>query len=237
MMFRGRLVDVADETATVTVPQTVMKRALSSRIPDTSAASLTGYPITAIGSAKFQTKFATDGDTVTCDNASKLTGLPLKTPQIAWTVDENKRGVYLVNAPSIRAATGFIGNRDIAIGDFRFNMTLPEKDTAAIAIAALDGRPLAESKKLLLAVVSKIANVGMQWNEDHTTVKDKWGQPPTIATFIPFTVTLPGGVKPIVKSLDGAGNAIGELPVTEKAGLWAFSAHKSCPSLWFAIER
>ena len=123
------------------------------------------------------------------------------------------------------------------LGDFRFNMTLPEKDTAAIAVAALDGRPLAESKKLIMAVVGKIANVGMQWNEERTTLKDKWGQPPTIAPFIPFTITLPGDAKPTVKALDGAGNAIGELSVTEKAGQWAFSAQKTCPSLWFAIER
>ena len=58
-----------------------------------------------------------------------------------------------------------------------------------------------------------------------------------LAPFIPFTITLPGDAKPTVKALDGAGNAIGELPATEKKGQWSFSAQKTCPSLWFAIER
>jgi len=116
-------------------------------------------------------------------------------------------------------------------------MTLPEKDTAAIAVAALDGRPLSESKKLLLAVVGKIANMGMQWNEKRTTVKDKWGQPPTIAPFIPFTITLPGEAKPTVKALDGAGKPMGELSVEHKPEGWSFSAQKDHASLWFAIER
>ena len=237
MMFRGRLVDTATTTTTITVPKNLMANALTAKIPDMSAANISGYPQMLIGNTITRTTLKPNGLKVICDAPDRLSGLPLKTPQIEWTIDEKQHGVYLVNAPSIRAATGFIGNRDIMLGDFRFNMTLPEKDTAAIAVAALDGRTLAESKKLLMAVVGKIANVGMQWNEERTTLKDKWGQPPTIAPFIPFTITLPGDAKPTVKALDGAGNAIGELSVTEKADQWSFSAQKTCPSLWFAIER
>ncbi|MBR4900505.1 MAG: carbohydrate binding domain-containing protein [Victivallales bacterium] len=237
MMFRGRLVDTATTTTTISVPKELLFSVLPSKIPDMSAGSLPGYPRNAIGNTIIQTSLTSNGLQTSCDASDRLSGLPLKTQQIEWTIDENQHGVYLVNAPSVRAATGFIGNRDIALGDMRFNMTLPEKDTAAIAITALDGRPLAKSKKLLLAVVGKIANVGMQWNEERTTVKDKWGQPPSIAPFIPFTITLPGDAKPTVKALDGAGKPMGELSVEHKPEGWSFSARKDRPSLWFAIER
>jgi len=237
IMFRGRLVDTATTTTTISVPKELLGSVLPSKIPDMSAGSLLGYPRSLIGDTIVHTSLKSSGLEANCDAPGRLCGLPLKTPQIEWTIDENQHGIYLVNAPSIRAATGFIGNRDIALGDMHFQITLPEKDTAAIAVTALDGKSLAESKKLLLAVVGKIANVGMQWNEERTTVKDKWGQPPTIAPFIPFTIILPGNAKPTVRALDSSGKPMGELTVEHKPEGWSFSAQKDHPSLWFAIER
>lgn len=58
------------------------------------------------------------------------------------------------------------------------NLTLefpPEAaDFNVVVLQARDGRPITSSHQLLLGVFTRMENTGMAWNEDETSVDDRW---------------------------------------------------------------
>lgn len=59
------------------------------------------------------------------------------------------RSTFTVDTPSSQGAAGFIGGRGITLGDVRIRVEAPH---AAVSVHALDRRPIAESRHLLVAV-------------------------------------------------------------------------------------
>ena len=123
------------------------------------------------------------------------------------------------------------------MGDVSLAATLPEHNTAAFTLVALDSKAIAASQKMLLSLVGTIANAGMQWDEKHTTLKNKWGKGPAISNFIPAEITLPGEAKPTVTALDSVGCPIGTITVEGAPGAWKFNTTQEKPTLWFHISR
>ena len=103
----------------------------------------------------------------------------------------------------MRAAVGYIGGRDIVLGDVKIRVTKATEDWAAVAIGALDGKPLAESSRILVVAAGRVENVNMGWNESRTSISDEWGSGPVLAEGIEATIHLPSGAR--VAALDGAG--------------------------------
>jgi len=131
----------------------------------------------------------------------------------------------------------FAAGAEERLGDVLFRFQATEADTVTAALAALDDQPLAQSQRMLLCVVSKVANSGMEWDEAHTSVSSRWGKAPTIAAAVPFTVLLPGDARPTVRALNPAGEPIAEIPVAGQAGRWEIQADPAQSSLWFSISR
>ena len=61
-------------------------------------------------------------------------------------------GVFTIDTPKTQAAMGWIGGKDIKLGDVRFDITTPK---ATVALSSLDDQPLATSKKMLLTVAAQ----------------------------------------------------------------------------------
>lgn len=61
-------------------------------------------------------------------------------------------GVQTIDTPRTQAATGWVGKQRIALGDVAFTIENPK---AAVAVASLDGQPIATSKRLLLTMVGR----------------------------------------------------------------------------------
>ncbi|HTB56477.1 MAG TPA: hypothetical protein VLC06_01315 [Polyangia bacterium] len=142
---------------------------------------------------------------------------------------------FMVKAPALRVATGKIAGTAFDLGDVRFAVgDLPRGD-ASIALVALDGLPLPESKKLLLVAVARVENSGMKWNADRTGLTS-WGHGPAVAEFVPLTVTLPW---PQLRAerLDPAGGVAAPLAVTTDAGGRSSLHLDHQPSLWFLLRR
>ena len=157
---------------------------------------------------------------------------------VRWTVDDPKRATFTVNAPSVRAAVGFMGGRTIGLGDVTIEMPETKTNWASIALAALDAKPVAQSKRLLLVAAGRVENTDMGWNETRTSVKRNWGREPTIAEGIPATITLPARGQSTVSALDGAGIRRRNVPTaTRGGGRLTIRIGSEYETIWYLVER
>lgn len=239
LVFRRGLVAPAVEQVTLEIPEGLLESRLPFGFPGPGSA-LDGYPESALFTARLGTRVVPGDGPVRVSKSSDaiVAGMPWQTPQISWTNPAEGRGRYAVNTPQLRMLTGqFAAGAEERLGDVLFRFQATEADTVTAALAALDDQPLAQSRRMLLCVVSKVANSGMEWDEAHTSVSSRWGKAPTIAAAVPFTVLLPGDARPTVRALNPAGEPIAEIPVAGQAGRWEIQADPAQSSLWFSISR
>jgi hypothetical protein len=158
------------------------------------------------------------------------------TGEIVWDVTDPAGATYLVKAPAARAAVGFIGGYNVALGDVTLTVEKGDNPWAAVALVALDGKPIAESRRMLLSAARRVENTDMQWNEKRTSVSNKWGTEPTMAEAVVADIELPGAVT--IQPLDGAGRLTGAPRPAEKRGdrcRLRISAEDR--TLWYAVTR
>ncbi len=158
-----------------------------------------------------------------------------KPRQVQWDTSNPKQAAYTVNAPAVRAAVGFIAGQTIELGDVAIHMAKTERKWASIALAALDAKPIAESKRVLLVAAGAVENTDMGWNADRTTVGRKWGRAPIIAEGIPATITVPGRAK--VSALDPAGRRKATVEGVNSGNSVAIKIGPAYETLWYLIER
>ncbi|MBI5394396.1 MAG: carbohydrate binding domain-containing protein [Verrucomicrobia bacterium] len=99
------------------------------------------------------------------------------TGELAWEFAEKGTGRLTINTPHAQAAVGWVGGKTVKTTDAEFRLKTP---FCAVSLAALDGQPLAKSKRILLVAAARCANTGMKWNKERTSVNDKWGGPPLL---------------------------------------------------------
>ena len=95
----------------------------------------------------------------------------------------------------------------------------------AVWATAVDGKPLAESTRILLTHLTDVQNTGIQWADAEQHILLKRGRLPMIARKGTAEVSLavaPGAWKAYALGTDGARR--GEVPVTRKDGLLALTA-------------
>lgn len=80
-------------------------------------------------------------------------------------------GLYTINAPCAQAAIGFLGtNGDVTLGDVQIRC---KNDHASIAVVSLDGKPIKESKKVLVQVGTFQRPKGWLEEKVKVTVKEQ----------------------------------------------------------------
>lgn len=127
------------------------------------------------------------------------------TGELLWETGEKRTGRLTINTPRAQAAVGWIGGRTMHTADAEFRLTTP---FCAVSLTALDGQPLAKSKKILLVAVARCANTGMEWNKERTSINDKWGGPPLLIEAVEGEMVLrrAAGAAPLQAiPLDGCG--------------------------------
>jgi len=161
------------------------------------------------------------------------------TGEVAWQVGRGAARTevaFLVKAPAARMAVGPIAGRKIDLGDVSVEVGTMDRHYACLALVALDGKPVAESKSVLLAAAGRVENQGMGWNADRTTVGTAWGKGPALAEAVPATVTLPGtGWK--AQALDGAGAPKAAIPAEASGSGTLVKVGATTPSLWYLFSR
>lgn len=107
------------------------------------------------------------------------------TGELTW---DYGRGLVTINAPSVQGATGFFSKvGPIKLGDLTFESPL---EYGSLLLVAMDGRPLASSRKMLLQVMSEDNNFG--WSAPGTGLRPiaDVGGPPIVVKRIEGTLSM-----------------------------------------------
>jgi len=132
--------------------------------------------------------------------------------QIVWN---RKLGLLKVDAPAVKMAVGF-PNGKVA---FKDGVALSETNRKFVCfvLAGEDGKPIGQSGKLTLSVVSTSRNTGYKW--DPKTDKKIVGSAPVIVDRVACTVTLPKAPGRRCRKIDFALRTIEETDASEKVVL------------------
>ncbi len=159
------------------------------------------------------------------------------TGEIVWNKGDPRTAIYTINSHVVRAAVGYLGGQTVTLGDVSIKMPQTETNWASIAIAALDGKSISKSDRILLVAVGRVENTNMGWNHDRTSVSDQWGNEPTVAEGVPATITFSKSDDRIVRSLDGTGMPKGNVPCHSSDAGTAFDIGAEHGTLWYLITR
>lgn len=140
--------------------------------------------------------------------------------------------------PGAAAVAGRIGGQTVQVGPLRVNLKPTERNFASVALVALDGRPLATSSKLLLVIAGAVVNQDMNWNDDFTTVGNKWGTGPTVAEALTAQIGITSSVAGLqVQRLNELGQPAGKVASSTANGALTFTVEPSQKTLWYAISK
>ncbi len=159
-----------------------------------------------------------------------------ETGEIEWNNIDSANAVFTVNAPSARVIAGYIGGKSINLGNLTVEMDTTPSNWATITLTTLDGKSVEESSKILLAAAGRVENTDMQWNEQKTSVSNKWGNSPTRAEGIPANIRLSNIKNLKIYSLDPAGNILEEIPVNKRGKEQSFNIGAQYKTLWYIIK-
>jgi len=112
------------------------------------------------------------------------------TGQICWQADDPAQARMTVDAPLTKMVLGFIAGQTIELDGMSVDVGEVSRDFGLLAITSLDGEPLARSRHMLLTSLANAANEGMRWNEERTTISDRWGTGPVMVESVPAALRL-----------------------------------------------
>jgi hypothetical protein len=153
---------------------------------------------------------------------------------VLWDATDAKAPWVQVNAPASRAAWGMIAGRKLELGGLKLEMGAAERNYAVIVLTSLDGKPLEQSKHMLLTAMGTAENTGMVWNAERTSVGRKWGKGPALMNGITAKITLANRVTAI-RALDGTGKPQGNVKVdhTDNASSWSIGPEHR--TIWYEL--
>jgi hypothetical protein len=155
---------------------------------------------------------------------------------LEWVKDKSKEALFTVDSPQVKVIVGFLGGRSVDLGGMKVAMDPTERNFLSLALAAMDGKPIPESGRLLLATVDKAENPGWEWNAERNFVRDAWGKGPTVAWGVPASVSVPTKAKRAkVYALDGTGARAGEVPAKLSGGRLEFRIGPEYKTLWYEV--
>jgi hypothetical protein len=160
----------------------------------------------------------------------------LATPDgaVVWDATDPARAHVTIRTPASRAAWGLIAGQTIQLGKLKISVGPAERHYAAIVLTSLDGRPLEESRRMLLAAVGSAENRNMGWNAERTSVGRNWGTGPTQVNGIAATLELAGRIAS-VHALDGRGTRAKALPLKTSGGATRFAIGPEHKTLWYEV--
>ena len=152
---------------------------------------------------------------------------------------ENTKGskpAYISDGSRAVCLVGYIGGNEFHLGGCSFRFAEFGNGFAAVTLTAMDSKPLAVSRHLLLTMVGKVENQGIVWNSKRTSIGSNWGKGPTVAEAIPVELTFASaGIK--VWALDGSGKRAGAVPVEALNGSSSVRVGAQYRTLWYEISR
>lgn len=160
-----------------------------------------------------------------------------ETGALIWEHADSVNNVFKINTASVKAAIGYIGGKEIELGNVRFAIDSIPSNWACVVLTALDGNPIEISSSVLMVAAGRVENTNMGWNKDFTSVGSDWGNHPTKAEGIPGRIYMDQMDRFSVYVLDPEGNRGNELPVISRKGQRSFSIGAQYKTLWYILKR
>lgn len=163
------------------------------------------------------TRWTTKGEASTYPDAPPLDAIVADTGQIHWSRADGAKGLVAIDSLRSQALIGFVGDA----GRKTTNLIAEVgNEFCALYLTSLDGKPVAQSGRLLLTTTARSTHTGFKWKEDRKHVED-WGQPPVVIEPVSGSVTLTGlkGVTGLVVTpLAAEGRPLEEPKAAERSG-------------------
>ena len=160
-----------------------------------------------------------------------------ETGEIIWDNTDSTQAVFKINAPSAKAAIGYIGGKSIDLGNVTVAMDTTPNNWATITLTSLDGKPVEESSRILLVAAGKAENTDWKWNENKTSLGRNWGNAPTRVEGIPAKLTFSNMDNFKVQPLDTYGTPGEEILIKKKGREISFGIGAQYKTLWYIISR
>jgi len=176
-----------------------------------------------------------DGPPTAAMTASAANPIVSDTKELAWYTSPAKTGLVTVETDRTQALIGFVKANARSLKNLSAEIT---NNFASIVLSSLDGKPIAQSSRMLLTAGSRVSNTNLKWNEVHTRTASQ-GESPSLIEPVTGTVMLRGIAKAATVSaaaLDGAGRPIGEpIQARKTADGWALPIG-SPVTTWYVIS-
>jgi hypothetical protein len=232
MFLRG---DV--RTARETVTRTYSKEQIleSRKLPRTEAPYYTpGFPL-ALPLEHAVRIQSLDGAPTAKMTASGANPIVSDTRELSWYTSPGKTGLVTVDTDRTQALIGFVKANAKTLKNLSAEVA---NNFASLVLSSMDGKPIAQSAKLLLTAGSRVSNTNLKWNEAHTRTASQ-GESPSLIEPVTGTVMLRGLEKAASVSaaaLDGAGRAMGD-PISAKKSADGWALPIGAPvTTWYAIS-
>ena len=159
----------------------------SVRLPATERPYFTpGFPLTLPLQHGSRIRSLSGAPTTTFGETEGAATIVSDTGQLAWSFAQERRGRVVVDTDRTQALVGHSTVRPRRLK--HLDATL-DNEFAAIVLTSIDGRPISVSERMLLTVGARVANTGMVWNDERTTVA-QWGGGPSLIENVTGTVVL-----------------------------------------------
>jgi hypothetical protein len=152
---------------------------------------------------------------------------------VNWTVGENGCGFYAARGDS---ACAYTGHAEIFEKETEGRVVVTQPAFAAIAITALDRKPLSQSRRILVTACGRCENVDMGFSEDRRTVGRNWGKAPVRIEAVEGTLALPAG-RWTCRALGPDGMTTGGVPVAGRGSQAVLSLSPRHKTMWYLLTR
>lgn len=226
LMFRLGEVAPARGAMRLSIPADEVEKLTSENISMTAAWKKAGVEMNELLKCRASVSFSGSGEPAVAREGRAGS-------QLAWDADA---ALYTVDAPAAKAVVGRCTGQTTKLGGAEFAVKTNARNFAVLTLNTADGKPLAQSRRLLLVAAGNVENTGMGWNDDHTTVSNKWGSAPTVCEGIGAKVAFDTKLKSVkVFALDGSGARGGEVPSVLADGRLSFEIGPQFKTLWYEI--
>jgi hypothetical protein len=132
---------------------------------------------------------------------------------------------------------GFLGGKRVQLPGSEVRMKETPFNFAALTLTGMDNRGVEEGRSLLLTVVARVENTGMQWNTDRTSIGKNWGEGPTLAEGVPAAITIKTSAKSAtVYALDDTGKRKNKVDSKLSGRRLTFDIGAEYKTLWYEVE-
>jgi len=164
-----------------------------------------------------------------------LTQTEGKPGAVRWDAANEKGAMFTVDGAAAKAIVGMVAKRRVSLGPWTMEFGESSNGFAAATLASIDGRPVPESKSLVLAAVGMAGNTGMRWSAKQKMLAH-WGQAPSLVEAAPARVSIrTGAARVAVHALDGKGDRRKVVPSQMAQGAVTFDIGPAHGTVWYEL--